>query len=102
MTWEEVKRNYGQYISGNPIDNETFTKTRLHTFYDNYGQADLILNKISNDIAAVLSLISEGMSPLSGTSKYHVIHEGNLTGKQIKEYLITVVENGGDIWEVLL
>jgi hypothetical protein len=42
------------------------------------------------------------MSSQSGSPKYHVVHEGVLTGKQIKDYLVTVVNGGGEIWEVLV
>lgn len=102
MTWDEVKKKYGQYISGDPVDNETFPRVRLHTFYRDYGHADSVLGRISDDAAAVLRPTNEGMSQESGKPKYHVVHEGTLTGKQIKEYLITVVEAGGEVWEVLL
>ena len=102
MTWDEVKQKYGQYISGDPVDDQTFPRARLHTFYRDHAHANAVLGRIAGDAAAILRPTSEGMSQESGASKYHVVHEGNLTGKQIKEYLITVVDRGGEVWEVLL
>lgn len=102
MTWDDVKQKYAQYISGDPVDDQTFSRARLHTFYRDHGHADLVLGRIADDTAAVLRPTNEGMSSESGTPKCHVVHEGNLTGKQIKDYLITVVAGGGEVWEVLL
>jgi hypothetical protein len=102
MDWEEIITKYGQYISGDPVESQVFSRTRLHTFYRGHGHADTVLGRIADDAAAVLRPTNEGISWETGAPKYHVVHEGSLTGKQIKEYLITVVAGGGEIWEVLL
>lgn len=102
MTWGQVKEKYGQYISGDPVDDQTFPRARLHTFYRDHGHADSVLGRIADDAASVLRATNEGMSRESGAPKYHVIHEGDLTGKQIKDYLVAVVTGGGEVWEVLL
>ena len=100
-TWEDIKQKYGSYISAEPTDDQTFRAT-LHTFYPTNREAERALNKISDEIAARLAPVKEGASSESGVPKYHVVHEGHLSGKQIKEYLITVCDNEGEIFEVLL
>ncbi|NCA83169.1 MAG: hypothetical protein EOM72_10570 [Opitutae bacterium] len=102
MDWEEIVTKYGQYISGDLVEDQVFSRARLHTFYRDRAHADAVLGRIADDAAAVLRPTNEGISRESDAPKYHVVHEGSLTGKQIKEYLITVVVGGGEVWEVLL
>jgi hypothetical protein len=100
--WTHIKEHYANRISGDPVDDQAFPNVRLHTYYRDHGHADSVLGRITDDAAAVLRPTNEGMSSESGSPKYHVVHEGSLAGKQIKEYLITVVNGGGEVWEVLL
>ena len=102
MNWNDVKAKYGDYISGDLVDNATFARARLHTFYRDHGHANRVLSKIPGDVASVLHPFNEGISDTSGSPRYHVVHEGRLTGTQIKEYLVTIAQEGGEIWEVLL
>ena len=101
MTWTEIKAKYGQYIPTEPVDNQTHN-ARLHTFYRDHSQADRVLSGISNEIAGILRPTNEGPSSSSGAPRYHVVHEGRLSGAQVKEYLIAVVSGGGEIYEVFL
>ena len=101
MTWNDVKTKYGQYIPQEPEDGQNYSAV-LSTFYRDYSQADRVLGAISNEIASQLRPTNEGMSSLSGAPRYHITHEGRLTGAQVKEYLITVVQGGGEIYEVFL
>ncbi len=102
MNWDDIKAKYGEYISGDPVDSETFSKARLQTFYSDHGHGNRVLSKIPPDIASLLRPLSQGMSDTSGSPRFHVVHEGCLTGKQVKDYLIIVAQEGGEIWEVLL
>jgi hypothetical protein len=102
LAWGQVKQQYGKCISGDLVDDHTFSKARLHTSYRDHAHADSVLNRIADNTAAALRPTNEGMSSQRGSPKYHVVHEGVLTGKQIKDYLVTVVNGGGEIWEVLV
>ena len=73
----------------------------MHTFYRDYAHADREFGTISDD-AVALKPTHEDVSCENGSPKYHVVREGSLIGKQVKEYLITVVAGGSEIWEVLL
>jgi len=102
--WQSVMEKYGQYISGGNelIDGETYSRVRLHVFYPDHTTAERVEGRVSDAIASKLRPVSEGMQPLTGANKYHVWCEATLTGAQIKEYLITVISGGGEIWEVLI
>ncbi len=100
--WGEVKVRYGQHISGDPVDDHIFPRARLHTFYRDHRHADSVLSRVADDAAAALQPTNEGISEETGEPRYHVVHEGTLTGKQIQDYLVTVVQGGGEVWEVLL
>ena len=102
--WQRVKAKYGQYISGGSglLDGEAYPKVRLHVFYPDRMTAERVERKVSDAIASKLQPISEGMHDTNGTLKYNVVNEATLTGAQIKEYLVTVVNGGGEIWEALI
>jgi len=104
IAWQRVMEKYGQYISGGSdlVDGETYRRVRLHVFYPNPATAERVEGKVSDAIASKLQPVSEGMQPLTGANKYHVWCEATLTGAQIKEYLVTVVNGGGEIWEALI
>jgi len=101
MNWTDIKTKYGKYIPTDPVDDQTYSAV-LSTFYRDHSHADRVLSAISNEIAAELRPTNEGPSSLSGAPRYHTTHEGRLTGAQVKEYLITVVQGGGEIYEVFL
>ena len=101
MTYADVKIKYGQYIPADPEDDKTYNAT-LHTFFRDYAHANRALAAISNEITGKLHPLNEGSSSLSGAPRYHVTHEGSLSGIQIKEYLSTIVQRGGEIYEVFL
>ena len=99
--WEEIHSKYSTCISGNPEDERTYD-VRLHTFYQDQSHANRVLSGISNEVAGILRPTNEGPSSLTGAPRYHATHEGRLTGAQVKEYLITVVTGGGEMYEVFL
>ena len=102
MTWNDIKTKYGQYIPKEPVEGETYDNARLHTFYRDYSHADQVLSGIPNEVAAKLRPTNEGISSASGEPRYHITHEGRLTGAQVRAYLISVVRGGGEIFEVFL
>ena len=99
--WTAIETKYGQYIS-KPLDDSATFSVVLNTFYRDHSHADRVLSAISNEIAGKLRPTNQGVSSLSGASRYHITHEGHLNGAQVKEYLITVVGGDGEIYEVLL
>lgn len=98
MTWDDIKARFGQYITKEIADSETYS-CEIQTFYPSHAVADRALGKISNEVASKLRSTNEGVSDLSGATCYHVVHEGSLTGREFKEYLITAVEAGGGVYE---
>lgn len=101
MNWNDIKKKYGEFISGEPEDGESYRAT-LHVFYRDYAHADRVLSQIPDAIAGKLRPVNEGVSTLSGGPRYHVTHEGTLTGEQVREYLETTVGGGGEVYEVFL
>ena len=98
--WQELMGKYGQYVSGDVSGSER-RKVRLQTFYADHASADRALSRISDEVAGVLRPVFEGFTDQTGAQKYHVAHDGHLTPAQIREYLLCIYENGGEIYEVL-
>lgn len=98
--WEEVRAKYCQQIQRDLIDS-AIMDVRIHTTYTDYAHADRVLGEIAQDAAASLIPTYEALREDNGIQRYHVIHEGRLSGLQVKQYVTTVVVRGGEVWEVL-
>lgn len=98
MTWNDITTKYGQFITEAVEDSETYP-CKIQTYFASQGDAERALGRISNDIASKLRPEYECFSEQSGARRFHVVHGGTLSGSQYKEYLITVVSSGGEIWE---
>ena len=100
--WSRLLAENRSYISGEISDDEV-NKVLLNCHFPDCATADRVLGQVSNEVAAKLRPVNEGFSSDSGTRRYHVAHEGRLSGREVKEYLRTVCKpGGGAIYEVLL
>lgn len=97
-TWADVQARYGQYITRNFNDDDSYA-CEIQTFYPSRATADRVLSKVDQRLAGRLRCVMEGSSDLSGSMCFHVVHEGDLTGREFKEYLTTIVGAGGQVYE---